>query len=151
MKKEDLKKMAVLGIAGGLLFSAADADGASYRHGGYSDRYSARNGCGNGCGGHGDDDENGNGSHEQSVDEAGYYTPDGEINEKGLMSQLSEESKEVYRSLDEAEKQLVLRMAKQFNDKNAALRQAQKQAETEKNEAKAERPRRPITRHSLFR
>ena len=149
MKKVDLKKLAVLGIAGGLLFSASQAESAGYRQ---QNTY-ARNGCGgNGCGGHGDDDDqNGTENGGQNQDQSGYYTPDGEISEKGLMSQLSEESKKVYMNLDESEKQLVLRLAKQFQDKNAALRQAQKQSELEKSKDKVERPRRPITRHSLFR
>lgn len=149
MKKEDLKKLAVLGIAGGLLFSASEAESAGYRQ---PDRY-ASNGCGGGNGGgyDDDDDQNGNRSKGNESHESSYFTPEGEINEKGLMSQLSEDSKEVYRNLDESEKQLVLRLAKQFQDKNAALLQAQKQAELEKEKEKAERPRRPITRHSLFR
>ena len=98
-----------------------------------------------------------NSQNQYEVLEQAFYSENGEINEKGFVSQLSEESKQVYNNLDESEKQLVLRMAKQFQDKNNALRQAQKQAEIERKEEEekeqeqANRPRRTILRHSLFR
>lgn len=140
----------MLGIASGVIFSAAQADAAGYRAGGQQ-QFAGKHGCGggNGCGGK--DDEDGKGNGEADENESAYFTPDGQINEKGFFSQLSEESKQVYQSLDESEKQLVLRMAKQFQDKNAALQQAQKQAEMEKDKEKAEHPRRQILRHSLYR
>lgn len=148
MDKQDLKKMAMLGIASGVIFSAAQADAAGYRSGNH-DYFAGRHGCGGGNGSGGYDDDDGNGNDQKDDNESAYFTPDGELNEEGLLSQLSDESKAIYHSLDEAEKQLVLRMAKQFHDKNNALKQAQKQADTEKEQA--ERPKRSILRHSLFR
>lgn len=159
MNKKELKKLAILGIASGVFFSAAQADAAGYRSGNQQ-YFAGRNGCGGGnsCGGHGGNNGNGsdeNGSDENDSDkknenESAYFDANGELNEKGLLSQLSPESRQVYQSLDASEKQLVLRMAKQFQDKNNALKQAQKQKETNNEKEQVEKPRRSILRHSLF-
>lgn len=157
MDKKDLKKIAMLGIASGVIFSVSKADAAGYRYGN-QDYFAGRNGCGggNGCGGHDDDDGgnngngngNGNGKDMKNDKDNAYLKPDGKLKEKELISQLSEESKAIYQSLDEQEKQLVLRMATQFQDKNDALKQEEEKAEKEKEQAA--RPKRSVLRHSLL-
>jgi hypothetical protein len=180
MKTEDLKNLALMGIAGGMILAGSQAQAENY------DEYSvaASGGTVAGCGGRSSgtrpyrtydhsrepvrdryhDDRNTEyryyDGHDQRYEEenghdgynGAYYSPNGEIKESALTSQLNPESLRVYYTMNQEGKELVIRLSKQYSNKNEAVRQAQRMLNPPtENKSAAAPATRPVTRHSLFR
>lgn len=151
MLKEELKKIAVLGISSGVLLSFSQASAENSNNGGEHSYMAEHHGCGgaNGCGG-----QNDRGSRKNQLNsgqnESAYYNSNGELTEKGLLSQLSAESKEIYQKMDNDEKQLALRLAKQYRNRNEAVRQARKSDDSKLKVVQEPSQRRSLRRHDWF-
>lgn len=131
MKKKDLKKIALLGIAGGCMLAsqgAVQADDANSEI--------LPNVIAAGCGAHGCN----HGTPSSSGSSRGYVAEADEnmmadsgqmMTEDQLMSQLSDQGKQIYNGLSPQGKSLALKLASKsaFRDKNMAVRAAaQKEA-----------------------
>lgn len=118
MKKKDLKKMALLGLAGGVMMTTqgtvqADESGAGPEE---LPGLMAAKSCGSGCGGHYHGCGQGQGSNGQQrmIADADEYTKDNSgqlMTEDQLMSQLNEQGKQLYKSLNPEGKALAIKLA----------------------------------------
>ena len=121
MDKSKFKKLAVMGMAGGLLLSA-QAGVEAVNIDTTTDTFLAHNGCGNGsCGSKPKPPQNNGGCNERS--KCNGYTADSDrvvqqahgskLTESELLNKLDGEGKRTYQSLDAEGKALALKLANQ--------------------------------------
>lgn len=141
MKRGDLTKLALLGIAWGLIFSGSEAQAANPNDIGHHNSYASRNGRG------------GQNIQRQvyESDTDVYYNSDGEINEQGLLTQLDAKERRIYEGMNAEEKQLVLRLSNQYSSKNRAVKEAQRKTKDSDNQTINTNSKRSGIRYGLFR
>lgn len=124
MDKSNFKKLALLGMAGGLLLGSAAPLAAESTE---VEATILAKSCGSGCsGGRRTADAQDTVQQQKS---GSYYSSGRMMTENELMSQLNEDGKSLYRGLDADGKAQALKLASQpeYKDKNEAVRAASRQ------------------------
>jgi hypothetical protein len=126
MKKHDMKKLAMLGLMGGLLIGTqgnADEEAVNLEAG--QEIFAAQAGCPHHCP---QKIKKPTASRDNYVADENQTTTK-TMTQEELLPQLDKESQAIYNSLDVDGKKLALEMATKAKDKNAAIKAAKKIAD----------------------
>lgn len=127
MKKVNFKKMAIMGMTGGMILTSQSVQGDTLLAA--NNHTYAMNGCGgkNGCGGsRGKEEKNGQKRMKNHQERKAAAM----IDEEDLWKDLTHDSRQLYDSLDHEGRAYARKLASEYHDKNQAVRDAARQAAT---------------------